>query len=214
MSDVWLSRRAGAELTAYIRSRGHRLRPVEDDPRFGPGVESHADLRMCKMGPSGPVLRLTGAPYPAYPRGAAMCAVVLEGFVIHRLDITDPGILAYCRERAFREINVRQGYARCSCLPVDGKSVITADPGICAALSRVPELRVLRVSPGHVSLPGFKTGFLGGAAGRVGDEILFNGDLKRHPDFEAIRDFIASRGLGVRFFESFALEDVGSIIEE
>ena len=61
-------------------------------------------------------------------------------------------------------------------------------------------------------LPGYDTGFLGGTSGRVGDEIVFNGDLSAHPDFEAIKDFIRSRGLQIKYFESYPLRDIGSII--
>ncbi len=214
MSAVILSHAAFPELKEYLLSLGHTLKLLEDDPRFGPGVKAHADLRYCKLGPRGPVLSHRSPPLTsAYPDNAAMCAVVLDGFLIHRLDSTAAEILEYCRERGLRPLNVRQGYARCSCVPVDGKSLITPDPGIYGALSQVPELSVLKIREGHVRLPGYPWGFLGGASGRVGDEIVFNGDLSVHPDFPLIRDFIASRGLGVRFFPGRELTDIGSIIE-
>jgi len=76
------------------------------------------------------------------------------------------------------------------------------------------DVEVLTVREGHVLLPGFDTGFIGGASGRVGDEIIFNGDLSAHPDFEKIRDFIQCRGLKVRYFPGLPLTDIGSIIEE
>lgn len=215
MSRVLLSHTAGEDLKTYLLRRGHALVEIGDDPRYGAGVASHADLRYCKIGLEGPILTRDGAPLsPAYPDDAAMCAVVLDGLLIHRLDITDPGILQYCRERGFREINVRQGYARCSCLPVDGRSVITSDPGIYAALSKLPGLDVLKVTEGHVALPGFDRGFIGGTAGRVGGEIVFNGDLERHPDCLRIKNFIELHGLAVISFAGRALTDIGSIIEE
>ncbi len=214
MSRVYLSHRACPELTEYLRRRGHTLCLIEDDARYGPGVEAHADLRMCKMGFSGPVLTAKPPSLPSYPQNAAMCALILDGFLIHRLDITDASILKYCRECGYREINVRQGYTRCSCVPVDGRSVITSDPGIFAALSRVSELQVLKIREGFVTLPGFDTGFIGGASGTGGGELLFNGDLSRHPDFEAIRDFVASRGVKMRYFPGAELCDIGSLIEE
>ena len=74
-------------------------------------------------------------------------------------------------------------------------------------------LNVLKVTPGHVLLPGYSEGFIGGTAGRVGDEILFNGDLSAHPDFGAIRDFIRERGLGLKYFDDCQLTDIGSVIE-
>ena len=214
MSGVYLSHRAGEPLKAYL-SRRHRLLFVEDDPRYGPGVESHADLRLCKMGISGPVLFQAAPPRsPAYPDNAGMCAVALEGLLLHRLDITAPAILGYCRERGYREVNVRQGYTRCSCLPVDEKSLITADPGLYAALREISALSVLKIREGHVLLPGFETGFFGGTAGRVDDTVVFNGDLSAHPDFPAIRAFIASRGLEVQYFPDYPLTDIGSVVEE
>ena len=213
MSRVALSHLASPSLRAYLRSAGHDLHLVRDDPRYGPGVESHADLRFCKIGADGPVLAGGAPPSPAYPDNAAMCAVVTRGFLIHRLDITHPAILRACRERGFREIHVRQGYTRCSCLPVDDRSFITCDPGIGAALSRVPELSVLPVQAGHVLLPGFDMGFLGGAAGRVDGEIVFDGDLSAHPDFQRICAFIRERGLTPRYFPDHKLTDIGSVIQ-
>ncbi len=96
---------------------------------------------------------------------------------------------------------------------VDGRSVLTADEGIYRTLSGLADLDVLKVTPGHVELPGFDTGFLGGASGRVENTMLFCGDLSRHPDYYEIVTFIMSRGLDLKFFDSFPLLDVGSLIE-
>ncbi len=214
MSTVYLSHLASPRLQEYLLSRGHTLRLLDDDPRFGRGTEAHPDLRMCRLGPSGPVI-FGGVPEsPLYPACAAMCAAVLDGFLIHRLDITDPAVLQYCRERRFTEINVRQGFAKCSCVIVGPRSLITSDPGIFRALSNFPELDVLKVREGHVALPGFDHGFLGGASGLVGGELVFNGDLSAHPDFHLIEDFVISRGAGLKYFPGEPLSDTGSIIED
>lgn len=213
MSTVYLSHLASPELREYLLSRGHTLRLLCDDPRFGPGTESHADLRMCKMGPFGPAVGGFVPESPLYPQNAAMCAVVLGNILIHRLDITAPAVLQYCRERSFREIGVRQGYAKCSCAVVDGRSFVTSDPGIFDAASKCPELEVLRVREGFVSLPGYDHGFIGGASGLVGDELIFNGDVSLHPDFPMIANFVESRGVKLRYFPGVPLTDIGSIIE-
>lgn len=212
MSRVYLSHLAAPPLREYLASRGHELILIADDMRYGRAVESHADLRMCKAGGR---LFFQGSPSgPSYPNNAAMCAVALDGFLIHRLDITDDSILKYCRSLGYRLVNVRQGYTRCSCVVVDGKSLITSDPGIYSALSAIPELDVLRIQDSHVALPSFPTGFIGGASGVVDGELIFNGDLSRHPDFEAICDFVTARGLKLRYFPEYCLTDIGSIIEE
>ena len=108
-------------------------------------------------------------------------------------------------------VQVPQGYAKCSIVCVDETSIITYDAGITKACLAAG-LKVLQIAPGHVRLPGYPTGFLGGASGRVGREILFNGDLSVHPDFAAIRDFIESRGLSCVHFPDSPLTDVGSIL--
>ena len=110
-------------------------------------------------------------------------------------------------------IDVPQGYARCSCLPVDETSIITADRGIIGPC-RAAGLSVLEVTPGHVLLPGYTYGFIGGCGGRVGDTIVFHGSLNQHPDGDAIRRFIEERGLACVDFPEFPLTDIGSIIEE
>ena len=75
-------------------------------------------------------------------------------------------------------------------------------------------LDVLPITKAQVLIEGYQYGFLGGASGRVGDEIIFNGDLSQHSDYAAIREFIEKRGLRVVFFRDYPLTDIGSIIEE
>jgi len=148
-----------------------------------------------------------------YPECAAFCALCLDRYFVHNLGITNPRLLAAAKAAGKTPVDVRQGYARCSCAAVDGRSVITADPGIAAALDALGDVDVLTVAPGHVLLPGFEYGFIGGASGRVGDELVFSGDLSAHPDFEAIEAFVTSRGVRLRYFPEFPLTDIGSIIE-
>ena len=80
---------------------------------------------------------------------------------------------------------------------------------ICKAAS--PHLDVLLIRPGYIILKGFDYGFIGGTCGRIGDEIIFNGDISAHPDYDAIQAFIKSRGLDIKYFD-YPLEDIGSII--
>ena len=46
------------------------------------------------------------------------------------------------------------------------------------------------------------------------NEIVFNGDLSAHPDFETIKEFIESRGLRCVWTTDMPLTDIGSVIEE
>ena len=72
---------------------------------------------------------------------------------------------------------------------------------------------MLLIRPGYISLPGFSYGFIGGASGRVGDEMIFSGNVAAHPDFEAIRSFVEEHGAKLKYFPEYELTDIGSIIE-
>ena len=90
-------------------------------------------------------------------------------------------------------------------------AVITSDRGIEKALAPYP-IDVLLIRPGHVVLPGFPLGFLGGASGLVGRRVVFHGDLLAHPDFLRIRRFIEERNKEAAWFSGFPLTDIGSIV--
>ena len=147
-----------------------------------------------------------------YPDDVSYNAACTGKHFIHNLAFTAPRLLDAAKTAGMTLIDVRQGYSKCSIVIVDETSLITYDEGIVKACSAYPELEVLKVSPGFVRLDGFDTGFIGGASGRIGNEIIFNGDLFRHPDFERIVEFIESRGLKCRWFSEYPLTDIGSIL--
>ena len=93
----------------------------------------------------------------------------------------------------FRIVNVKQGYARCSVCMVDEDHFITADPSLFKAL-REKRKDVLSVSPGFINLPGYETGFIGGASFSFANAIYFFGDLFRHPDGKRMADYIEKSG--------------------
>ncbi len=48
--------------------------------------------------------------------------------LIHNLKFTDDNLLSYEKHKIL--INVKQGYTKCSCLPVSKNALITSDVGI------------------------------------------------------------------------------------
>jgi hypothetical protein len=207
---VYLSEMADSRLVEYLRETGYTVVPVENEVQLGFGVGAHADLHMCKVGNK--VIKAEKSDFsPEYPQNAAFCAVCLDRYIIHKLSITSPKILESVKN--LTPINVRQGYTRCSSVVVDGSSVITSDEGIFKALSNLEDVDVLKVQGGGVLLPGFDTGFIGGCSGRVGNELIFNGNLEKHPDFERIRNFVTSKNVKLKYFTDYELCDIGSILE-
>lgn len=204
---------APAELSALISSLG--VIPVPLAP-FGGADDitgAHTDMQMCRLGNAAdsPLVRAKNPLPAAYPACAAYNALAAGGLFIHRLDCTAPELLAAAEKLSLRLVNVRQGYAKCATAMVSDTAVITSDRGIARALEGSAE--VLLISSGHVVLPGYEYGFIGGACGTVGGKLVFCGDLSEHPDGEAIRRFAGKNGREVIDIKGYPLTDVGSIIE-
>ena len=87
---------------------------------------------------------------------------------------------------------VRQGYAKCSTVPVAEKALITEDPSI-ATVAKANGFDVLQIDPENVSLTGYNTGFFGGATSfspyRNIREIYVCGNLEMHSNATEIIDF-------------------------
>lgn len=200
-------------LCEYIRQKGYEVRRVRPASEITGETAYHPDLVMCRLGISddAPVISAEDdtrcCVRDGYPRDVFFNAACTGEFFIHNLKYTSPQLLKAAA--GMKHINVRQGYTKCSVVIVDEKSIITYDKGIYRACR--DHFSVLLVRPGFVRLRGYDTGFIGGASGRVGDEIVFNGDLSHHPDFDEICDFVDRRGLSCKWFD-WELEDIGSII--
>ncbi len=171
-----------------------------------------------------------------YPDDVPYNAVVTDRFLIHNTELTSHDVLERARFAGLQIINVKQGYTRCSCLPVGSNAFITADEGIAKSLRAWNELirseaasaaadgdeeeaaslmndmiDILLVRQGYVHLEGFDHGFIGGTAGAVGKKIYFNGDLTEHPDSDIIVRFIEDHGYEPVWFADEPLTDIGSI---
>lgn len=111
-----------------------------------------------------------------------------------------------------RLVPCRQGYTKCSVLPVSENALITADAGIAAAAAG-QGIEVLKLCPGCVDLPGYAHGFIGGAAFMAGEKLaVFTGRISTHPDGARISAFLSARGIEVRELTDGPLLDVGSIL--
>lgn len=213
---VHVAASADRRLREWLMTRGYTVDEVHTSGIVAGPLSDHPDMFMCKLGASDDAevfscFAQNTVPGSVYPHDIAFNAACTGRFLIHNLSYTDPALLRRAEELGMTLVNVRQGYTKCSTIVVDEDSVITYDRGI-AAPCRAAGLDVLTVSPGHVLLPGYDTGFIGGASGRVGSTVVFNGDLTAHPDFPSIVRFIEERGLEVKWFEDWPLTDIGSIL--
>ena len=208
----WLESECGCTIE-YVHTEGIVAAPVSDHPdmflcRLGIGAEARVVSCLDRVKDS---ISANGLPISAeYPLDIAYNAACTGSFFIHNLRYTAPELKQAALDLGCAMIDVRQGYAKCSTVIVDERSIITYDRGIGEAC-KAAGMDVLLVFPGHVLLPGYNTGFIGGASGRIGDTVVFNGDLSSHPDFEEMTRFIERRGLKVKWFKEWPLTDTGSI---
>lgn len=215
MSKIYISELASPQLTEYLKNQGHNIILTRSLENVAPAISWHPDIIHCHLAAGIVFHGNPDKPGPDYPADVIYNACSTGKYFIHNLKYTAPELLEAAENMDLKMIHVPQGYARCSICVVDEDSIITYDRGIAAACAlRAPALNVLLVSPGHIELPGYAAGFIGGTGGRVGSAILFNGDLSAHPDFENIKEFIESRGLECVWFTDIPLTDIGSVIEE
>ncbi|MBR6701008.1 MAG: hypothetical protein IKL72_04685 [Firmicutes bacterium] len=216
MKNIYLSKNTVPSLAEYLEHKGWNINIISGASYLKTHISSHPDIYMCKLGVMDEAPVFYGNPNSLgsdYPKDVPYNAACTGKYFIHNLKYTDEKLLEYARSLELEFVNVRQGYSKCSIAVIDEDSVITSDEGIAKAL-RFKGLDVLLMQKGHIRLPGYAYGFIGGTCGRIGDEIVFNGDLSAHPDHDIICDFITSKGLTVKYFKGYQLEDIGSVISD
>lgn len=215
MSKIYIAKDAHYHIKEYLTGLGHTLEPISSNGIVDRGISNHPDIFLCKMGIGDKAPVYMAAPEDLgkyYPQDAAFNAACTGKYFIHNLSCTAPRLLKVAEEMGMYLIDVKQGYTKCSVAIVDENSIITYDAGIAKACEGIDELSVLLVQPGFVRLDGYDTGFIGGSCGRVGDELVFNGDLSSHPDFAKILEFTEERGINCKWFPEYQLTDIGSIL--
>ena len=214
MSKIYLSENANPILVEYLKTRCFEISFVRATSHTYDAVSAHPDIYICKIDDNN---IFHGDPNELgfnYPDNVKFNAVVMGEYFIHNLKFTSEKLLeeAKCLNKTL--VNVPQGYTKCNMAVVSDNAAITSDMGIAHALTAMNvAIDLLVVAPGHVILKGFPHGFIGGASGRVGDEMIFHGNLAEHPDFNKIADFVKKHNCKLTYFEDFGLEDIGSIFE-
>ncbi len=145
-----------------------------------------------------------------YPYDVRFNLALVGEHVIGRRASAAHHILEFCDRQSIDFIDVRQGYSKCSVCVVSDDAVITADRDIALAARNIG-IDVLEIIPGGVSLPGYDTGFLGGASGADAGNVYFSGNLASHPDACAIECFCHRHGKKVVSLSTEPLFDGGTM---
>ena len=212
MVTIYITAKARRELLNWLNEQGYSVFTMEPDETFDSPINWHTDIFYCQLGNtifSGDSSQLS----TKYPGDVLYNGCSTGKYFIHNTKYTYPQLLEAAKSTGHTVIHVPQGYARCSILPVNEDSIITADWGV-AKICISAGINDLLIRPGHIQLTGFNYGFIGGCGGRIGDTVVFHGNLSEHPDGNSIREFIHQRGLKIKDFPEFPLTDIGSILTE
>ena len=229
-----LGESAPPQMEQLLRDRGYDTVRLHRNPRLPEPVAAHPDLSVF-FAPDAVyttaqyavlaeqalavICRRVGRPLRTVAKDVGGCYpgdVLLDALPLGSRLFCLPGATAQelTGHPAYRVVPVRQGYAKCSALPVGTNALASADPSILAAAER-DGLEVLRLSPGGIRLDGYNTGFIGGAASFAPygkpDECFFCGDLQMHPDGAALRAFLAAHGMTCRGLPGLPLTDIGTV---
>lgn len=209
---------------SYIESKDYKIIKINESKSTYKAIAKHPDIFMFSLGN-----QLIIAPEMTkyfdkefkeallwgkskikqeYPGNICYNVARVGSYAIHNTKYTDPLI----KEKLDCQwIHVNQGYTKCNTLIVNEDSLITSDKSIYNETKK-KGLNCLLIRPKHIVLKGLDYGFIGGASLKIADEIIFYGDICKHPDYLKIKEFISKRKLNIKSFQ-FPLEDIGSGIK-
>lgn len=146
----------------------------------------------------------------SYPSDVILNALILEDYFIHNLSYTDENL--FDSQKSKININVPQGYTKCSVLPINERAMITSDKGIYKVLKEY-DFDILLLPPGDILLPSLNYGFIGGTGGMISqDKIAFFGELKHYKYGNDIIKFLSKYGVTPIYLKKGKLIDRGSLL--
>ncbi len=221
-----------------LKYLGYKLVEIERSNNVYAEISSHVDIFTTKIGDTlivekskydDLVFMLKDTEYNIesgkdevglnYPEDIKYNVCMVGNYAIHNFKYTDKHVLKRLKESEYELINVEQGYTNCSIAVIDDRSIITTDKKIAEKLiannlsvlllDYIPDIK-LKDEYGNYSN---MTGFIGGAIGKVDNNIIIFGDLDKIDRDNKIRDFIESRHLKVIDFDGLDVIDYGGIVE-
>ena len=219
---------------AQLRAYGFETIPLPADPRLPRPVASHPDMLLflsdqtlitdqtyfrdfartqieyiCRK--ANLSLQLTDEP-PAhqYPSDIRFNAARVGTHLFTHPTHTSPAVLSLARQHHWNIISTKQGYARCSVCPISDHALITSDPSI-ASSAKQNGLDVCEIHQGHISLPGYSYGFIGGCCGITNHLLFFSGSIDLHPDRDQMISFMRDHAITPISLSDEPLFDAGSL---
>lgn len=224
---AYISKNASNKIISSLAEHADRIFLLPPHSALSSPVDSHADMLMLAVGdmvfvhsdydtdglclPFKETVRVACRIGAKYPIDVPLNIAVVGKNVIANPRTASGEVLDHLEKMGMKLQKVSQGYAHCSTCIVSDNAIISADRGIISAAEEAG-IDTLKISEGHISLPPYGYGFIGGASGSDGRSVYFCGSLSTHPDGEKIRKFCTIHGKSVIELSDGPLEDVGGII--
>lgn len=216
------------ELNDYLNNLGIERFVIEPNNSVDPAVKFHADMAALHLGANVVIVdkkqkrlveqlnqkqiivKETNTEIAGeYPKDIALNFTLINNTAIGNFKYADKVLLDSLK--ILQQINVKQGYCKCSCLVVSENALITDDESVFKK-AQENGIDSLLISKGDVTLDGHNYGFIGGASFKLSNkDILFFGDITKHKDYKKIAAFIEKHGCKIKYLD-FPLTDFGGII--
>jgi hypothetical protein len=158
-----------------------------------------------------PIRTVTREVGQRYPEDVLLNAAPVGKYLFCRPDATAEELLT---QPDVTVLPVKQGYAKCSVIPVGKSALMTADASIGNTAAKAG-LDVLSLPTNGICLEGYAHGFPGGCTSfspyRHTDKIYFCGSLSQYAGSADMHRFCANRGIQLLSLGDFPPTDVGTI---
>lgn len=238
MHSIRIERRKAVDLIASIAVVSENVDNVENIELIKVGkninisspIANHPDINLCYVGDNMvfvaceqneiasilvnkgfDVIQIDEEMSTEYPHDSLLNVAVFGNTVVLNEKTASKQLQNYLHNNNFNIIDVKQGYSKCSVLPISQNAAITTDEIICKKLNE-NNIDCLKITPNGIKLDGYDYGFIGGCGGLIGEnELYFFGDITAHTDYNKIANFLKQHNISYKC-ASGPLQDFGSLI--
>ena len=219
-----ISNKASSEFKNFLTNQNIDFIETIDNPNLDKRIADHPDLSLFVLDRDNIIVaeevysyykeRLPhkklikgSSVFKKYPKDCIYNLFTFKDFYIHN-DFTEENIERILKEKDYKHLFVKQGYSRCSIIPLR-ESLLTSDYGIYKALK--DKVDIILLENDKIELDGFDQGLIGGTCGVFDDKLVFTGDILRHKSYERIKKACDRENMEI-IYPNIPLTDLGSLI--
>ncbi|MDD4493365.1 MAG: hypothetical protein PHV32_03310 [Eubacteriales bacterium] len=196
-------------------------------------VAYHPDMQFCHLGgkdiiyapdsPTRPIEKLKKLGFnlingstsldAQYPKDIAYNVAIVGEYAFHDFRFTDPTLKIILEKKGFKQVNVKQGYSKCSTAVLGSDKLMTADIGIFEAAKCVGIDALLIKPDTSIILEGYEHGFIGGCTGLIdAGTLAITGDISLLSQYNVVQEYLTRLNIKVKNLGTGKPYDTGSII--